>query len=561
MPVKVRGHDVLLPYDDGVWTTHQTLASGQPLVGSTTADGAQLATKRVLVRDLQGGVGVEDLPTSLSLANPGGEFIADAPPGLTGQRVYHLYQNFYETADRYLTAPGDPSIKQWDSFLGIHSTFPPGTFEPRVVVFINTKAACQSQPACVSRFQPGEEDIEAVPEVGQFFGAFDVKYVEALAYTHFRSDNIGPKTIAHEFGHVLDNFLFSGTAAATSCMTDVDCELRCQEDTPDEAPPLTEAVAHLLALLLWYDVSPTIAEDDCEAVRWVSNGIFAGTPGPCQTEGGGIAYSRRAEDCPGLGLDATFCDKPQLPGQTEVCCSDNDPDPACTVVSLQCASGTARWTPSGRCSKDIGYRSNSTLQAYWQLLIGKVCAPEPPFTCVPIPLPADVTPTEAAARALFFALRANSRTYRQLFDHIADYYACEYGAAAYEGVRAALCNHQILECDAPLPLLCGECGNAILDPGESCDRTEIATTCEAMGYAGGTLACSLTCELITDGCIEATDTLPTPEPTTAPLPSPEPGGLEDPQGCLCNPTGRPTPTASLALLGLCAMMLRRRRRR
>ncbi len=59
-------------------------------------------------------------------------------------------------------------------------------------------------------------------------------------------------------------------------------------------------------------------------------------------------------------------------------------------------------------------------------------------------------------RALFFALRANSRTYRQLFG-----YACEYGAAAYEGVRAALCNHHILECDAPLPLLCGECGNAI----------------------------------------------------------------------------------------------------
>src|SRR5690606_18305993 len=117
-----------------------------------------------------------------------------------------------------------------------------------------------------------------------------------------------------------------------------------------------------------------------------------------------------------------------------------------------------------------------------------------PYACTPMAPLGAVTPSEAAARALFYALRVNSRSFRQLFDNIAAYYSCEYGAAAFESVRTVLCTHRIMDCAAPPPLLCGECGNAVVDAGEQCDRTAIPVTCEALGYDGGEVSCSLTCE-------------------------------------------------------------------
>lgn len=79
-----------------------------------------------------------------------------------------------------------------------------------------------------------------------------------------------------------------------------------------------------------------------------------------------------------------------------VCC-DLGADPDCVITEPDCMAGGTKQVPTGACSPTPGYRSNSTLEAFWQLLIGQVCAPIAPFKCVPIALPKSVTPSEAAA--------------------------------------------------------------------------------------------------------------------------------------------------------------------
>ena len=50
----------------------------------------------------------------------------------------------------------------------------------------------------------------------------------------------------------------------------------------------------------------------------------------------------------------------------------------------------------------------------------------------------------------------------------------------------------------------GECGNGVMEPGESCDGTDLGgATCESVseGYGGGRLFCNDTCEVETSECI------------------------------------------------------------
>ena len=390
-----------------------------------------------------------------------------------------------------------------------------------------------------------------------------------LSDIHFKNSKVAPDVVAHEFGHVVDNFLFPGVALTDPCMVGVDCVAKCVEDTPDEAPALNEAVANLLALLYLYEASSVIDEQDCDAVDWVTrNELYAETPGPCMAALGQVAYMVRDADCP--VADDGFCDKPEQIGTVEVCC-DQGSDPDCVNPSPACEGGGAKLLPTGACSTSPGYRSNSTLEAYWQLLIGRACAPEAPFTCVPIALPDGVAPSEAAARALFYGLRVGSRTHRQLFEAIAAYYSCEYGATAYEGVRSVFCAHRILDCDAPPPMQCGECGDGVVDAGEACDRSAIPVTCEELGYDGGQIACTLACELETGPCQRAIPTAGPDVPTgpggadapgatgTGPDGAESSAGLNDPGGCDCRQgTGHQGPIA-LGLLGLTLGWIRRKR--
>ncbi|MCY1057440.1 hypothetical protein [Nannocystis sp. SCPEA4] len=292
-------------------------------------------------------------------------------------------------------------------------------------------------------------------------------------------------------------------AGRTNLSLGSDCLAKCVENTPDEAVPLRELIANLVTLLLWYEASPWIEDDDCSAVEATASTLVSShgeTPGPCMAALGQIAFMVRDDVCP-VG-DAGFCDKPNADDhETVSICCDLGVDPACADPSPDCAGGGSKFVPTGACNVTFGYRSNSTLEAYWQLLIGKVCAPVAPFACTPIALPPGVSPSEAAARALFFALRTAPHWYRQLFEHLAAFYACEYGSEAYLDVRDVLCNHLILDCDAPPPMLCGECGDARLDAGEACDGSVIPLTCQELGFSAGDLACTASCTLNTDGCI------------------------------------------------------------
>jgi hypothetical protein len=51
---------------------------------------------------------------------------------------------------------------------------------------------------------------------------------------------------------------------------------------------------------------------------------------------------------------------------------------------------------------------------------------------------------------------------------------------------------------------CGNCGNAVVDPGEDCDQGNLGgATCATEGFAGGTLACGAGCVFDTSGCSNA----------------------------------------------------------
>jgi hypothetical protein len=56
----------------------------------------------------------------------------------------------------------------------------------------------------------------------------------------------------------------------------------------------------------------------------------------------------------------------------------------------------------------------------------------------------------------------------------------------------------------PGPDVVGSCGDGVIDTGERCDGANLgAATCASEGFAGGSLACSATCQLDTSGCTDA----------------------------------------------------------
>lgn len=73
------------------------------------------------------------------------------------------------------------------------------------------------------------------------------------------------------------------------------------------------------------------------------------------------------------------------------------------------------------------------------------------------------------------------------------------------------CNGQVddgVVCEPP-----AVCGNGTVDTGEDCDGTDFAgATCTSLGFTGGTLACSATCQFDLTGCT-GTGCTPTTPPT------------------------------------------------
>jgi hypothetical protein len=105
---------------------------------------------------------------------------------------------------------------------------------------------------------------------------------------------------------------------------------------------------------------------------------------------------------------------------------------------------------------------------------------------------------EATTAALLYAMRINALTYDELFDGMATYVSCTYGAAAHDEFNAVLCNHGIRDCAEPAPMICENCGNRVREGSETCDGNDwLLIRCEDDPlYDGGVLTCDQnTCRL------------------------------------------------------------------
>jgi hypothetical protein len=481
-----------------MYSDETTLTTGAPLLGSVD-DGTleiQLATERVVVLDLH-EASLGDLAISgTRVLDPGGSFLANTGTELSAQFAYHRFQSWYDYIDGLLT---DPFVgaKRWDSANDFYtngtlpSDTPAGTFAPRVLGFVNANsddcpvmgAACASQIG----FAPGSPEAMAFPELVHIpVGATNP---EVLGRMILPGTGIEPVTFAHEFGHIIDLFTGGGITWDFAPACAGACGLECIEDTSDEAPPLTESIAQLLALVFLRQSFELVDFDYCDIVNLVSrNGLKAWTPGPCIPPGEDISLFQRLDAC---AKPDAYCDKPEAAGFSYQCCFEDEDLTDCTVLlpadcpvsamnsSGAMGTGTGRVVPTGLCHQSPGYQTNSLYQAFWQLLNGQLCEATPPFACVSVEWAPGVVPMDAATSALLYAMRVNALTYEQLFDAMATYVSCTYGDDAYDDFNTIACNHGIRDCAAPAPLVCQMCGNGVREGNEGCDGTDwLLTRCE-----------------------------------------------------------------------------------
>lgn len=503
------------------YSDERTLTTGVPLLGSVDdASGQlQLATERVVMLDLQGAAADEVSAFGRRILSPRGEFLAEGGPALAAQVAHHLLHGWYDFIDGHLTEPGS-GAKRWDSATSLYthgevsSDAPAGTFAPRVLAFVNAGAeSCPAHgTACagVAGWDPADPIVRARPEL--LHVPAGATRPEALGLVALPGDRVDPVTLAHELGHVVDLFTAGGLVRDFAPVCAGTCRLECLEGTTDEAPPLTESIAQLLALAFLLQSFEGVAFDYCPIVGLVAvNGDKAWAPGSCVPPGEDISVFQRADACE---KPAEYCDRPAAPGSFVQCCREGEALDACTLVVPDVCpegaagpgggvgTGTARAVPTGLCSATPGYRTNSLYQAFWQLLNGQRCEPEPPFGCVSMEWAPGVDPLDAATDALLYALRVNALTYDQLFDAMATYVACTYGAAAYEAFAAVACAHGIRDCDEPAPIVCETCGNGVREGDEACDGRDGPTRCDELpGYSCGTLRCDpSTCQLDASWC-------------------------------------------------------------
>jgi hypothetical protein len=534
-----------------------TLTTGAPLLGSVddVSLEIQLATDRVVLLDLHGAL-EDDLVTSATrVLDPAGDFLANSGTELSAQTAYHLFQSWYDFIDQHLTEPVS-GTKRWDSANLVYSNgmspgdAPPGTYAPRVLAFVNANSAdCSvTATACAKESGYRADNPEAMefPELAHIPPGASKQ--ETTGTMMLLGEGIEPVTFAHEFGHVIDLFAGGGITIDLAPGCGGPCTYECVENTTDEAPPLTETIAQLLAFVLLRQSFDGVDWQQCSIVDMVSRGgSMPWTPGPCIPAGEDIT------DCTLL-----------LPAQCPV---------GATGSSGGMGTGTARPVPTGMCDHRQGYGTNSLFQAFWQMLNGQRCDPTSPFACVSASWGAGVDPMDASTDALLYALRVNSLTYEDLFDAMAMYVSCTYGPDAYEEFNAIACNHGIRDCAAQAPLVCEDCGNGVREGSETCDGNDwLYTGCDDLPeYSGGALTCDQsTCMLDESLCIRpgldtTAGTITPDESTTAPGVEPEPGIDTDPGasgagsgGCDCRAGA--SGEAWLILFPISLLGARRRRR-
>lgn len=558
-----------------------SLVNGESLLGSIF-DGtgqAQLGTEEVVVVDLHGNdFSSASLYDGISQAwdferyiEPNGQFTADAAQDQFGaQRLYHLVKSGYAMVDR--VARG-----QWDSALWLEnptlqSDYAPGTYRPRIIVGYNhaptgsAGQASRTYPPLLTEVISGFSELiqQPAPNLQQ----------EVVATINAPLGLIHADTLFHEVGHNLDLFLAPGhpdNHAPPSCPG---CG-SCTEDTSDEANPLTETIAQMLGMWQLVRVFPDTPHDTCNLMDHLKGGTTNNqenvhSPG-CMSTTDTLGLLIRDDDpaCP----DPSLCDKPSN-GETDV------------------LMGAPHW-----CDATEGYNTFSILQAWWNSLHGLYCEPPGPMgvTCDPQtvvwPPGCDqpgsgtdcATPDETAGLALLYAIRSNPTSYAQLFDGMATFVSCNYGAQAYDDFNQALCDHQIRACDEPAPVVCQQCGNGIREGSEQCDGDDLSVdelgqvaTCTSLGYEGGTLGCQSIIDAQPCSYDVSLCTMPGLDDTAASMGGSTsegtdgldtddgigPGGIDGGDGCACTSSGgAPNRWGTVLSMSLMCLFMARRRGR
>ena len=207
------------------------------------------------------------------------------------------------------------------------------------------------------------------------------------------------EVVLHELGHAFDVSLGPGWPRDYAPEVCGACQSGCDEDTTDEAWPLTETIAQMFAMWQLKRLFPSLEHDTCDLMSRLeaggtTNNAIVHSPG-CMVETDEIGLFVRDDDA--ACADTSVCDKPYREG------APGD-------------GGTSR------CRTTDGYNTFSVLQAWWNTLHGLYCEPTFPFACTSVAVtwppgcdqPASpvecVTADEAAGLAFLYALRTNPLT-------------------------------------------------------------------------------------------------------------------------------------------------------
>jgi MYXO-CTERM domain-containing protein len=560
--------------------TVSSLFNGAALLGSIDdiSMDPQLATEAVVTLDLHGGE-LEDVlgPADFDrFTGATGDFDVTQPSlGFDAQRYHHLAMETYALVDHVTAGAWDSALPRFTkpvpdpmnpmNTIEIPRTtdHPPGQFRPRILNATNHPSlggpTGQATYAHIRNLNP-------IPELFQQPGP--AQESEVIAYIRLPPGSAPAHVFFHELGHAVDTFMAPGYAKnfIPSCM--VGCDDTCDEDTSDEALPLTETIAQLFALWQYQRIAG-IPHDDCGIIAAIMTGAGQGSTlvhhPSCMDDLDQISMFIRPDD-PAC-TDSDFCDKP-------------------SVNEVEADVG-----PPYVCDATEGYNVTSMLQVWWNALHGQYCEPTHPFTCstilgvawppgcdAPGSTTACATADEVVGLALVYATRTNPLTYADFLDALAGFVACNYGGDAYLEFNQGLCDHQLRECDEQLPIICQSCGNGLREGTEDCDGLDLSVpelgvvpTCQDFGYTDGTLLCDMSCAYDFSQCTltgttnEELDSTATADGPSADSSSENSGssgtaGAGGGGGCQCSTDGsRTTPWLLASVVGVGARRRRRRR--